>query len=112
MLPQRSVAMPSLELPIFIETLRQELLESINQGDGKDVKFFTEKIEMELEVIVEHAVGGRGEAKWRFLVADVTASGDAHQTTKRTQKLKLSLVPGIKGETGVYLSASGTKLVG
>lgn len=103
--------MTSIELSAYIESLREEIQRAIELGRGKDVRFFNEKIEMEIEIALETALSAEGEVKLRFLVLDLTAGPEAKSASKKTQTLKLTLIPAYKSEKeGVWISGSGTKM--
>jgi|SRR5579871_6646379 len=92
--------MARIELANYIDALRDEIGRSIAMSEGKDLRFGTDKIDLEVEVGVETEVGGTGEAKFRFLVFDATVGGDGKSTVSNTQTVKLSLTPVYKGKTG------------
>jgi hypothetical protein len=75
---------------------------------GKELRFLTEKIDLEIEVGVETEVGGKGEVKFRFLVFDATLGADAKGTITNTQTIKLSLAPVYKGQTDVMVAGTTT----
>src|SRR4051794_5058264 len=103
--------MPDIELATYIESLRGELEAAIDAGKGKQLRFFNDRIEIELDVGVETRLDGKGEAKFRFLVFDATIGGQADRTFSHRQRLKLSLVPALKSEKeGVWISGTGAKM--
>lgn len=106
--------MPAIELCEYIEALREELQHAIEHGDGKDLRFWTEKVDLELAVSIETGGGGKGEAKFRFFVFDATVGANAKVGTKATQTLKLSLAPVYKGKRGAefFISDQGKNTVG
>jgi len=90
--------MAAIELSEYIESLRNEFQRAIERGDDHDLRFVTEKVDLEVAVSVEQTGGGKGEAKFRFFVFDATVGGDGKVAAKSTQTLKLSLVPVYKGK--------------
>jgi hypothetical protein len=100
--------MAKIELAIYIDALRDEIGRSIEMSAGKELRFSTDKIDLEVEVGVETEVGGKGEAKFRFLVFDATLGGDGKGTAKNTQTIKLSLTPVYKGTTGPVMVGGTT----
>ena len=92
--------MARIELANYIDALRDEIGRSIEMSAGKDLRFGTDRIDIEVEVGVETEVGGKGEAKFRFLVFDATLGGDGKNTISNTRTVKLSLTPVYKGKTG------------
>ena len=49
--------MAKIELATYVEALRDELQRCIELSEGKDLRFGTEKIDLEVEVGVETEVG-------------------------------------------------------
>jgi Trypsin-co-occurring domain 2 len=98
--------MARIELGTYVEALRDELQRCIEMSEGKDLRFGTDKIDLEIEVTVETEVGGKGEVKFRFLVFDATLGGDAKGTVTNTQTIKMSLAPVYKGQTGRLMISS------
>jgi hypothetical protein len=92
--------MARIELANYIDALREEVERCIQMSDGKDLRFGTDKIDLEVEVGVETEVGGKGEAKFRFLVFDASLGGSGKGTVSNTQTIKMSLTPVYKGKTG------------
>jgi hypothetical protein len=91
--------MARIELATYVEALRGELQRCIEMSAGKDLRFGTEKIDLEIEVGVETEVGGKGEVKFRFLVFDATLGADGKSTISNTATIKMSLVPVYKGQS-------------
>jgi hypothetical protein len=100
--------MARIELATYVEALRDELQRCIEMSAGKDLRFLTKKIDLEIEVGVETEVGGRGEVKFRFLVFDATLGADGKGTITNTQTIKLSLAPVYKGQTDVMVGGTTT----
>ena len=92
--------MARIELATYVEALRDELQRCIEISAEKDLRFATDKVELEIEVGVETEVGGKGEVKFRFLVFDATVGADGKGTVSNTQTIKLSLAPVYKGQKG------------
>ena len=100
--------MAKIELATYVEALRGELQRCIEMSAGKDLRFATDKIDLEIEVGVETEVGGTGEVKFRFLVCDATLGVDGKGTISNTQTIKLSLTPVYKGQAGPAMVAGTT----
>jgi hypothetical protein len=97
--------MARIELATYVEALRDELQHCIEMSAGKDLRFGTDKIDLEIEVGVETEVGGKGEVKFRFLVFDATLGADGKGTISNTQTIKMSLTPVYKGQSGPLMIA-------
>ena len=97
--------MARIELANYVEALREEVQRCIEMSEKKDLRFATDKIDLEVEVGVETEVGGKGEVKFRFLVFDATVGADGKGTISNTQTIKLSLVPVYKGQKDFFMSA-------
>src|SRR5215469_14767370 len=91
--------MAKIELASYIDALRDEIGRSIELSSGKDLRFATDKIDLEVKVGVETEIGGKGETKFRFLVFDATLGGEGKRTVSNTQTIKMSLTPVCKGAT-------------
>jgi len=100
----------SVELSIYIESLRQEIQKEIELGKDKDLRFFSDKIELEVEAAVTTQVSAKGEVALRFLVFDFTGGPAAERSTGATQTIKLTLTPAYKNEKGIWISGGGTKM--
>ncbi len=101
--------MARIELANYVDALREELQRCIEMSDGKDLRFGTDKIDLEVEVGVETEVGGEGKVKFRFLVFDASLGGSGKSTVTNTQTIKMSLSPVYKGATGPVM-VGGTAL--
>lgn len=77
-----------------IEALRQELAAAISFGDGQEVKFSLQPLELTLEVAI--ASGANGEIGWHIL------KFGAKRDFERTQTLTLRLTPFVKRSDGTY----------
>ena len=100
--------MPKMELAAYVEALREELQRCIDMSEGKDLRFGTDRLELEMEVAVDTEIGGKGEVKFRFLVFDATAGADAKGTTTNTQTIKMTLFPIYKGKNGRLMIAESS----
>ena len=101
--------MASIELSKYIDALRAELQRCIAMSEGEDLRFGTDKVDLEVEVGVETDVGGKGDVKFKFLVFDASAGGDTKKTFSNTQKIKMSLAPVYKGKTGSLMISGDLK---
>ncbi|MFQ5544332.1 MAG: trypco2 family protein [Nitrospiria bacterium] len=87
--------MEGVELSKMLASLRKELGAAQQEGDGKDIKFAIDDIELELQLTVAEEGGGKAGVK--FWV--VNAETGAKVTSQSIQKIKLNLKPETKGET-------------
>jgi len=81
--------MEGVELSRMLVSLRKELGAAQQEGDGKDIKFAIDDIELELQLTVTEEVGG--EAGVKFWVVNAETSGKV--TSQSIQKIKLNLKP-------------------
>lgn len=82
------------QLAEVIQELRQSLAVAAEEGDGKDIRFNVNTVEVELQVAVEKSVSGKGGGKLDFWVlggVDAEVSGNYKKAA--THKIKLSLTP-------------------
>ncbi|WP_309235476.1 trypco2 family protein [Streptomyces sp. TRM64462] len=82
-----------MELADMIAQLRSELSRAMADGDGGELRFQAEKLELELTVGVERS--REPGAKVRFWVFDVNHSARSARTA--TQRIMLTLQP-VRGE--------------
>lgn len=94
-----------LELAAVLEALREELNIAKREGDGHDLRFNIDNLEVELQTVVEKKVAGEAGGKVRFWVldADTKASGEYKDAVTQTIKLTLKVVdtskPVIEGKS-------------
>lgn len=79
--------MKKVGLTRAIKALREELAEAITQGEGEDLRFSVDAIDLELAVACE--VGGNGELSFQVLGMGGKLGGKAGGTA--THRVKLSL---------------------
>lgn len=77
-----------------IEALRQELIKATAAGDGQDLRFGLEPLELTLEVAV--TTGGEAGIGWHVL------KFGAKREFEHTQTLTLRLTPQIRRSDGSY----------
>lgn len=96
--------MAGIELSEVMQNLRQELRKAVDAGDGQDLKFEVQDLELELQVGVQKTIGGEGRAGGglKFWVFETNASGKASASyaSSHLQKIKLKLRPHRKQEDG------------
>jgi hypothetical protein len=92
-----------IELSAYIASLREELLSAIKNAETSELKFGLEKVELEVEVVFDASTAVKAGGKFKLWVFDASASGEAKMESKRTQKLKITLLPGYRGQD-VYVS--------
>lgn len=78
-----------LQLAQVIKQLRSELTTAAKDGDGEDIRFTVEDIELELDITVEQQAEGGVAAKFYVL----TSSFKGSTKDAMTQKIKLKLRP-------------------
>lgn len=76
-----------LELANMIKGLRAQLSEAQREGDGEDIRFTVEDVELELQIIAEKQAKGGVSAKFYVLTSKI----DGSKKDTVTQKLKLKL---------------------
>ncbi|MGW4930437.1 trypco2 family protein [Agromyces sp. NPDC004153] len=77
-----------------IRVLRAELDEALDAGEGERVRFRSDAIELTLDVAVTKDVNGK--IGWQI----VGVGGSYEQ--RRSQTLKLTLMPLVRGQEGVF----------
>lgn len=86
--------MEGIELSEMITSLRQELERATEEGAGKDIKFLSGDVELELQVKVSKQGGGKVGVK--FWVVNAEANGKI--SSESIQKIKLKLTPTKNGK--------------
>jgi hypothetical protein len=79
-----------------IRSLRAELTQAMEEGEGQGLRFKVDPVELEFELAVTSTKGGGGGIK--FWV--VTAEAKLDKATATTHRIKLSLAPLMKTATG------------
>lgn len=79
-----------LELAAMIKALRSQLVEAQREGEGEDIRFTIEDVELELQIAAEKQASGGISAKFYVL----TSKLDGSKKDTVTQKLKLKLKVG------------------
>lgn len=90
----RQAAAQRIELAQVISQLREELQNAQRAGKDEDLKFEVGPVELELTVAVDRE--GGANAKVKFWVVELGASGKAD--SKATQRIKLVLDPREPGQ--------------
>jgi hypothetical protein len=72
-----------------IKQLRAQLAEAQREGSGKDLRFLTKSVEVELAIVFKTGVEGGASVKAWFL--DI--SGKANKADETTHRVKLILEP-------------------
>lgn len=86
---EKSNAVEKLELAEMIKGLRAQLTEAQKDGEGENVRFTVEDVELELEIAAEGKVEGGVSAKFYVL----TSHFKAEKKDSAKHKLKLKLKP-------------------
>ena len=94
--------MEGVELSKMLASLRTELSKAQLEGEGKDVKFAVEDVELELQLTVTEEGGGKAGVK--FWVVSAEAAGK--EISQSVQKIKLKLTPEPAGEAGESLKVA------
>lgn len=85
-----------LELAAVIKALREELVLAQRAGEGHDIRFTTNSIDVEFQTVVDYEVGAEGGGKIKFWVLDIDAKGSGKYKRSQTHKIKLTLEPLLK----------------
>ena len=83
----------ALELSQVIQSLREDLTEASQKGDGKKIRFNVSSISVELQTVVEKKVGAEAGAKFKFWVLDASAKATTGYKEAATHKIVLNLQP-------------------
>lgn len=101
-----SVNTPKTSIADAIDALRKDLTEAVARGDGQDLRFKVDGVDVELTVACE--VGGNNKAS--FHVLGIGAELGGKLGTTMTHKVKLSLKPadrdGVVRETLIHDTVS------
>jgi hypothetical protein len=83
---------PKSAIPLAkaIQDLRNELLQAVAEGQGKDLRFKLDPVELELSLGMTYKAGGQAGVK--FWVLDIGAKADVERAATHTLKLKLNPV--------------------
>jgi len=76
-----------LELAAMIKALRSQLVEAQREGEGEDIRFTIEDVELELEIAAEQQLEAGIAAKFYVL----TSSLKGNRKDAVTQKMRLKL---------------------
>ncbi|MDQ5770736.1 trypco2 family protein [Thiothrix subterranea] len=89
-----------LELAEVMKALREEIKLAEWAGQGHDLKFNLNNIEVEFQTVVEKEGGLEGGGKIKFWVLDIDAKASGKYKKSATQKIRLSLTPdaGVDGQ--------------
>ena len=90
--------MTTVHVAEFIKQLRSELQEAMAAGDGAELRFKAEAIDLELAITVEESAGKKGDLNFKVLGVGFGGGGSTAEKSAIVQKLKLSLKP--VGEDG------------
>lgn len=93
--------MHELALSDVLIKLREDLATVQREGEGKDVRFVVDDVEIQLQVVVTRQ--GEGKAGIKFWVINAEAGVHAAASTTQNLRLKLKAV----GENGEPLEISG-----
>ncbi|MGX7698405.1 trypco2 family protein [Gordonia polyisoprenivorans] len=94
------------ELAAVIDALRLELMAASVAGDGHDLRFVADRLDIETSVEIEKSATGKAGLK--FWVVNAEAGGTVAQTT--TTKVTVSLRP--TSDTTGQFKISGSRLSG
>ncbi len=104
--------MAGIELSEFIESLRSEIQDAMLQGDGAELRFVADKIDLELRVAAERKMKGGGGMSFKVFGVGAEGSGGAEAADVVTQVVKMSLsLVGPDGEPRLISSQKTRKSV-
>lgn len=87
----------AIPLADAIRQLREELRLAVEAGEGQDLRFGIEELQLEMQVLVTKGASAKagGKGGLRFWVLDAEASGEAagKYESSRLQKITLKLKP-------------------
>ena len=86
-----------LTLAEALDSLRDQLLDAVDQAQGEDLQLECQGVEVELQVVVSDTV--RAEGKLGFWSV-LTIGGSVDHGSAYTHKIRVSLLPKLKGSTG------------
>ena len=92
---------PMVGLADAIRSLRAELTQAMQEGEGQGLRFKVDPVELEFELAVTSTKGGGGGIK--FWV--VTAEAKLDKATATTHRIKLSLAPLVRTAEGEEIDA-------
>jgi hypothetical protein len=104
-------AMSEIALSEYIESLRQELLRAMEQSSKSELRFLIDKIDLEIDVVVEASSAAKASAKFSFWVVDASAKADAKLRKKNSQRIKLTLAPKYKDDIPPFISKEDSPAV-
>ncbi len=90
----------TIPLADVIQELRSELLAATAAGEGQELRFDVEELNLELQVVVT-----KGGVKFWVLNADSSAKVQGKYESSRLQKVSLKLKPKTADDEDVKLSA-------
>lgn len=100
-----------LELAAVIKALREELNVAKLAGEGHDIRFNVNTVEVEFQTVVEMEGGGEVGGKIKFWVLDIDAKAGGKYKKSATHKVKLSLQPVDTTKTAEEIAKTGSNAV-
>ena len=102
-----------LELKDVVRKLREDLQAAAEEGQGQDIKFKLESIELELKVAAKKEGGPNGKIKFSVLGIGAEVGGNAKWSSEHVQTIKLKMVPQTKigGTVAISGQSSGRPAV-
>ncbi len=97
-----------LELAAVIKALREELNTAKLAGEGHDIRFNVNNLEVEFQTVVEMEVGADLVGKIKFLVLDLEAKLSGKYKNAVTHKVKLNLTPVDAKKTPEEIAITGS----
>ncbi len=101
-----------LALSAYIDNLRSELEAAMKSGENEELRFFIEKVDLEITVEIKEERDVNGKAKFKLFVFDSSVGGDLKHSAANTQTLKISLMPTMHGEKGINVSGEKKRVGG
>jgi hypothetical protein len=96
-----------IDLAEAIQQLRAQLVKAVEEGEGEELRFGLEAIELELQVAVTKEAGGKAG----FKLCVFNAEGEGKVARESLQKVKLVLKPEDKEGRKTMVSGSGPRPV-
>jgi len=95
------------ELSDVLAQLRENLVRAQQEGEGKDLRFLLDDIEVEFQVAITQE--GSGKAGVKFWVVNAEAGGKLANVTTQKIKLKMKISDPKKPNERVKISDKGRK---
>lgn len=88
-----------------IESLRSELAKAQQNGEGKDLRFTVQEVELELDVLLDVEADGKAKANVWLVAGEVKGK----VSNSHAHKLKIKLQPLQKGNQPLEVSGTSSQ---